>query len=139
MGATLDFVPIDHVAGGLVALAEAMAGPNVGALAGGPFHLVSSTPLAVGDWVAAIAAYPQFAAPVLIDSAAFDPAALPAGERRLFARVAGLYASYFQRDPRFDDARLRAAIALPCPPTGADFMRTLIDHCIDAGFLHAAT
>ena len=138
-GATLDFVPIDHVAGGLVALAEAMAGTNVGALAGGPFHLVSGAPLTVGDWVAAIAAYPQFAAPVLIDPAVFDPAALPAGERRLFVRVAGLYASYFQRDPRFDDARLRAAVGLPCPPTGAAFMRTLIDHCIDAGFLHAAT
>lgn len=137
--ATLDFVPIDHVAGGLVALAEAMVGPNMDALAGGPFHLVSGAPIAVGDWLRTIVAYPQFTAPFLIDPAAFDPAGLPAGERRLFARVAGLYASYFQRDPRFDDARLRAAVGLDCPPTGADFMRRLIDHCIDVGFLHGVT
>ena len=126
--ATLDFVPIDHVAGGLIALAEAM--PDA---AGGRFHLVSGAPVSVTEWVAAIASYPQFAAPALIDPAAFDPTALPALERRLYARVAGVYASYFQRDPRFDDARLRALTGLACPPTGPAFLRTLIDYCIGQG------
>ncbi len=130
--ATLDFVPIDHVARGLVALAETM--PEA---AGGRFHLVSGAPVAVGDWVAAIASYPQFTAPTLIDPTAFDPAALPPLERRLYARVAGVYAGYFQRDPRFDDARFRALTELACPPTGAAYLRTLIDHCIATGFLRA--
>ena len=133
-GATLDFVPIDHVAGGLVALAEAM--PRA---AGGRYHLVSGAPIAVGEWAAAIGAYPQFTAPVLVDPGSFDPAALPPAERRLFARVAARYASYFQRDPRFDDTQLRASTGLACPPTGAAFMRRLIDHSIGAGFLRGAT
>lgn len=131
--ATLDFVPIDHVARGLVALAETMQ-----AAAGGRFHLVSGAPVPVGDWVAAIASYPQFTAPTLLDPRAFDPAALPPLERRVYARVAGVYASYFQRDPRFDDARFRALTGLACPATGAPYLRTLIDHCIAAGFLRSA-
>ncbi len=137
--ATLDFVPIDHIAAGLVALAEAMAPGVETRAAGGRFHLVSGAPVPVGDWVAAIASYPQFTAPALIDPAAFDPGALSPLERRLFARVAGLYASYFQRNQRFDDARLRAVTGLACPPTGAAYLRTLIDYCIGAGFLRAAT
>ena len=129
--ATLDFVPIDHVAGALVALAERMD-----KVAGGRFHLVSGTPILVADFVAAIAAFPQFAAPRLVPPDEFDPAALPPMERRLFGRVAGLYASYFQRDPRFDDRALRAATGLQCPLTGQDFLIRLIDHCIEKGFLH---
>ena len=132
--ATLDFVPIDHVADGLVALAEGIDGA-----AGGRFHLVSGAPVPVGDWVAAIAAYPQFAAPTLIDPAAFDPAVLPPLERRLFTRVAGLYASYFQRDPRFDDTRFRAATGLACAPTDHAYLLRLIDFCIVSGFLRATT
>ena len=130
--ATLDFVPIDHVAAGLVALAERMEH-----VAGGRFHLVSGTPVPVADWVAAIAAYPQFTAPALTDPAAFDPAALPPLERRLFARVAGLYASYFQRSPVFDDSAFSAATGLSCPPTDRAYLLRLIDHCIAAGFLDA--
>lgn len=132
--ATLDFVPINHVAAGLVALAEAM--PDA---AGGCFHLVSGAPVPVGDWIAAIASYPHLTAPTLIDPAAFDTSALPPLERRLFPRVAGLYASYFQRDPRFDDKRLREVSGLACPPTGVAYLRMLIDYCIEAGFLRPVT
>ena len=48
-GATLDFVPINHVAAGLVALAE-----RIGDAAGGRFHLVSGEPVPIADWAAAI-------------------------------------------------------------------------------------
>lgn len=132
-GASLDFVPIDHVAAGIIALAGRMD-----AAAGGTLHLVSAQPLPVERFAAAIAAYPQFRAPELVAPEAFDPAALPALERRLFRRVAGLYASYFQRDPRFDDAAFRALTGLCCPPTGEPYIRRLIDYCIAAGFLPAS-
>ncbi len=131
--ATLDFVPIDHVARGLVALAE-----RIDAAAGGRFHLVSGRPVPVALWAAAIGSYPQFHAPIYVEPAAFDPASLPPLERRLYGRVAGLYSSYFQRDPRFDDARFRDVTGLACPPTGAAYLKRLIDHCIAAGFLPAA-
>lgn len=128
--ATLDFVPIDHVAAGILALVERMD-----AAAGGTFHLVSAQPLPVERFAAAIGSYPQFEAPELVAPEAFDPATLPALERRLFRRVAGLYASYFQRDPRFDDSRFREVTGLVCPETGEDYIRRLIDFCIDAGLL----
>ena len=73
----------------------------------------------------------------LYDPDSFDPAALPALERRLYKRVAGLYAAYFQRDPRFDDSAFREQAGHGCPPTGEAYIRRLIDHCIEVGFLTA--
>ena len=131
-GATIDFVPIDHVAAGIVALAENMTRAN-----GGRYHLVSAQPVPVALFAAAIGAYPQFHAPTLVAPEAFDVATLAPLERRLYARVAGLYSSYFQRDPRFDDTRFRALTGLACPPTGAAYLKRLIDYCIAVGFLSA--
>ena len=128
--ATIDFVPIDHVSAGIVALAEAGS-----AAAGGRYHLVSAQPVPVATFAAAIGSYSQFSAPILTPPEAFDPSALPPLERRLYARVAGLYSTYFQRDPRFDDSRFRALTELACPPTGMPFLKRLIDHCIEVGFL----
>ena len=130
VGASLDFVPVDHAAAGIVALAGAMD-----SAAGGTFHLVSAQPLPVERFGALIGAYPQFAAPELVAPDAFDPNALSPVERRFYKRIAGLYASYFQRDPRFDDARFRAATGLACPETGEAYVRRLIDYCIREGFL----
>ena len=132
-GATLDFVPLDHVANGIVALAE-----RIEDAAGGTFHLVSSQPLPVEDFTGAIGAYPQFHEPELVPPERFDPATLPAIERRLFKRVAGLYASYFQRDPHFDDAAFRKLTGQACPATGEAYIRRLIDFCISSGFLPKA-
>lgn len=128
--ATIDFVPIDYVAAGLVAIAEDMPKAN-----GGRFHLVSGNPVPVAQFAAAIGAYSQFSEPTLVPPDQFDPDALPAAERRLYARVAGLYSIYFQRDPRFDDSQLRALTGLDCPSTDPAFLIRLIDYCIARGFL----
>ena len=131
--ATLDFVPIDHVARGIAAIAAEMESS-----AGRTFHLVSGAPLPVGDFADCIATYPQFAAPELVPPERFDPSELHARERRLYRRAAGLYASYFQRDPRFEDANLRELTGAPCPPTGKPYIHRLIDYCIREGFLPVA-
>ena len=132
-GATLDFVPIDHVAGGLVAIAERMD-----QAAGGIYHLVSPEPIPVDVFARAIGDYPQFQSPMLVSAGGFDRDTLPPLERRLHGRVAALYSSYFQRDPRFCDERFVALTGLTCPPTGAAYLRRLINYCIAAGFLPAA-
>ncbi|WP_234026953.1 SDR family oxidoreductase [Erythrobacter sp. HKB08] len=141
-GATLDFVPIDHVAGGIVAIAERMDAATADSPSrdgsSGVYHLVSGQPLPVERFTGAIGAYPQFHEPDLVAPEDFDPAQLPALERRLFRRVAGLYASYFQRDPHFDDAGFRALTGRSCPETGEAYIRRLIDHCIAVGFLPAS-
>lgn len=128
--ATLDFVPIDHVTGGIAAIARDMN--RAGA---GTFHLVSGQPLPVERFTRAIAAYPQFQEPELVPPEDFHVSTLPAKERRLFRHVAGLYASYFQRDPKFDDGAFRALTGIGCPPTGEPYIRRLIDFCVASGFL----
>ena len=128
--ATLDFVPIDHVAAGLVALAE-----RIDKAAGGRFHLVSGDPVPVIDWARVIESYPHFSAPTFIDPDVFDPKSLPAFERRLFSRIIGPYSSYFQRAPRFDDRAFVALTGLNCPPTDTAYIKRLIDQCIAVGFL----
>ena len=128
--ATLDFVPIDHVAGGLVALAE-----RIEAAAGGRYHLVSAAPIPVTQWAAAIGRYPQFDVPALVDPGGFDLAALAPIEQRRFARVAAPYASYFQRNPRFDDRCFAALTGIAAPPTHGAYLQRLIDFAIATGFL----
>lgn len=131
--ASLDFVPLDHVAAGIVALAH-----NMRRAAGGAYHLVSGQPVPVQVFADGIGAFPQFHRPTLVEPDSFDPAALPALERRLYKRVAGLYASYFQRNPRFDDRAAQEMTGLVCPPTGAAYIGRLIGHCIEVGFLQGA-
>lgn len=128
--ASLDFVPIDHVARGILALVQ-----HHEKACGGTFHLVSTQPLKVTDFVATIGTYPQFHAPRLVPPECFDPRALPIREQRLYRHAAGLYASYFQRDPCFDDSALRELTGLSCPPTGAAYLRRLIEYGIASGFL----
>lgn len=133
MAATLDFVPLDHVAAGLIDIAQ-----NMHRAAGGTFHLVSGQPIAAGQFFEMIAAFPQFHQPELVEPENFDPAQLPARERRLYTRVAGLYASYFQRHPQFDDAAAQALTGRVCPPTGTQYLRQLVNYCIETGFLSGA-
>ncbi len=131
-GATLDFVPIDHVVNGLCAVVEQIRTIE------GPLHLVSATPIPIETFAATIGEYPHFRKPELIAPEAFDPDGLPPSERRLFARIAALYSSYFQRDPRFDDTLLKAQTGLACPATDQAYLRKLIDYCIAVGFLPSA-
>lgn len=131
--ASLDFVPLDHVATGIVALAQ-----NMRRAEGGAYHLVSGQPIPVQAFADGIGAFAQFHRPTLVDPDGFDPVTLPALERRLYKRVAGLYASYFQRSPLFDDRAAQQATGLVCPPTGPEYLHRLISHCIDVGFLQGA-
>ncbi len=131
--ATLNFVPLDHVAGGIVALVE-----NWEKARGGTFHLVASTPLPMADFANGIGSVKGLYGPTLVDPDAFDPAALPPLERRLHGRVSALYASYFQRDPRFDDTHFREVTGIMSPPADQHYLRRLIEFCIAEGFLPTA-
>lgn len=128
--ASLDFVPIDHVARGIVAIAGAMD-----RAAGGIFHLVANRALSIPDFFDTLDGYAFFKRPAIIAPEAFDMGGLSPLERRVFGRLLGPYAGYFQRSPRFNDDRLRALTGLECPPTGKAFFKTLVDYCISVGFL----
>lgn len=111
--ATINFVPIDHVAAGIVALAGDMTTAR-----SRTYPLVFLQPVPVATFAAAIGSYQQFEALTLVPPDRFDTNALPPLEGRLCARVTGLYSSHFQRNPQFDDARFRALPGLACPPPG---------------------
>lgn len=128
--ASLDFVPIDHVARGIVAIAEAIERAR-----GGIYHLVAQRALSIPDFFATLDGYQFFKRPKMIAPEAFEAGALSPLERRVFGRLLEPYVGYFQRSPRFNDDRLRALTGLECPPTGATFFKTLVDYCISVGFL----
>lgn len=130
--ATLGFVPVDHVAAGIVAIVA-----NWERAARGTFHLVPSSPLAMCDFAAGIGGVDSLHVPKLVDPAMFDAHDLPPLERRLHRRVSALYASYFQRDPRFDDSRFRALTGIEAGPADQAYLSRLIAFCIAEGFLLA--
>lgn len=132
-GASLDFVPVDHVAQGIARLATDMQAAN-----GAICHLTSGNPLPVAHFAAAIAAYPQFCAPQLVPAAGFDPDRLPSAQRRVWRKIASAYASYFQRNPRFANCNALALTGLAPPDAGADWFHLLINYAIEGGLLPPA-
>lgn len=130
-GASLDLVPIDHVAGGILAMAEDFA-----RVKGLTLHLVADSPTPIARIGEAIAAVPGLGAPHFVAPDAFDPATLPPIERRYHAAAAALYTSYLLRGPVFDATNARA-FGLVCPPTDRAWLDRLIGFCLDNGFVTA--
>lgn len=125
-GATLDLVPIDHVVAGLMAMVA-----RFDVLAGQTLHLTAATPtpvLAIG----AAMARAGLGAPCFVPLERFDPAGLPATERRWHAAAAALYTAYLLRDPRFEAG---CALLPVCPPTDAAWLDRLIGFAVEAGFV----
>jgi len=130
---TLDLVPIDHVAGGIVALAEAMDQAE-----GGYFHLVADTPLPAAELAHGVARVAHFPDPKVILPEYYSPASLGSAERMLAERILGTFGEYFTRDPRFSDAAYRDVTGLACPPTDSAWLDRLIAYGIARGYLPSA-
>jgi nucleoside-diphosphate-sugar epimerase len=128
--ASLDLVPIDHVIGGLTDISERMA-----AAAGRTYHLVSGAPVPVAALRTLALGYPNLHAPRFVPPKTLERARLTRAERTLDGQVTSFYASYLQRDPRFEDANVRALSGRRCPPPDQAFLRRLIDYAIATGYL----
>lgn len=129
-GATLDLVPIDHVVGGLIDIVE-----QFDRAAGRTFHLVARDPTPVSALVAHD--YPGFHVPRIVSLERFDPADLSPSERWLYSHLTAHFASYLRRDPRFLARNLRQLSGRTCPPTGADFLRRIVDYAGSAGYMRS--
>ena len=127
-GATLDLVPIDHVAGGVLDLVDRFE-----AASGGTFHLVSGAPTPVTAFPAMLSRFPGLSAPELI-----RPDAFAGFTGRLADRLIAPYAPYFSRAPRFDDRRFRALSGRACPEIGPGWWARLIRFALDSGFIQAS-
>jgi nucleoside-diphosphate-sugar epimerase len=133
-GATLDLVPIDHVAAGTVALAEALAEAKEGAQ-GGYFHLVAASPMPAAELAHGVARVVHFPDPLVVAPEDYDPALLRPAERMLAERMLGTFGAYFTRAPLFDDAKFRALTGIACPATDAAWLDRLIAYGIARGYL----
>ncbi|MES2495946.1 MAG: SDR family oxidoreductase [Pseudomonadota bacterium] len=131
-GASLDFVAIDYVASGIAELAGRIDEAE------GAYHLVSGAPVPLDMAVGLVAGFANLHAPQLVDPGAYDVTSLSARERWIFDNAFAHYGSYVTRDPRFDDRRFRGFSATPRPATDIGFVRKLIEHAIEAGFVKAA-
>jgi nucleoside-diphosphate-sugar epimerase len=128
--ASLDFVPIDHVVGGLVDIVN-----HWDEAAGKVFHLSSGNPVPPTMLVDAIDSFDQLSKPVLVPNERFSAEKLPPRERRLYKMTASHYASYFARKPNFDTNNLSELSGRTCPAIDQFTLQRMIKFCIDAGFL----
>ena len=126
--ASLDLVPIDHVVGGLTDIAERMASAS-----GRTYHLVSGAAVPVAALRTLALGYPHLQAPRFVSPETFKRARLTRAERTLDRQVTSFYAIYLQRDPRFQDANLRALSGRTCPRPDQAFLQRLIDYGIATG------
>lgn len=130
--ASLDFVPIDHVIGGLIDIIE-----NFERAAGKIFHLVSGDPAPLAALTALD--YPGFHVPRLVPVKRFDLSQLSPAERALYQSVTSAYATYLRRNPRFGAQNLAALSGRVCPPTGYRFLRRVVEYATAAGYLRPNT
>jgi nucleoside-diphosphate-sugar epimerase len=131
--ATLDFVPIDHVVGGLVDMAEYW--PHA---AGKIFHLTSGAPVPIREFHAAMARIGFCDPPTLIPREIFSPDQLPPREQRLYVRAVQPYMAYMAHNPLFTVENLPLLSGRVCPAVDGATLDRMIDYAIGRGFLKAA-
>lgn len=127
-GATLNLVPIDHVAEGMADLVDRFASAS-----GRTFHLVADAPTPVTAFPLMLSRYPGMSVPALLAPDAF--ASRTQAEARLFDRVMAPYAPYFSRSPEFDDSGFRAFTGRACPRPCLEWWGRLIEFSLASGFL----
>ena len=128
--ASLDVVPIDHVAAALVDIAEHM--PQA---CGKIFHLASGCPVPVAALAPVLRGFKQFCVPRFVHPAHFDTGGLSLREQLVTEQVAAVFATYLQRNPTFDTANLCRLSGRVCPPTGAAYLRRLLGFATRSGYL----
>ncbi|MEV4640570.1 SDR family oxidoreductase [Actinoplanes sp. NPDC049548] len=129
--ATIDLVPVDHVAALITAAVVDFDRARDRTL-----HAVGAA-VRMRHISDVLAEYPSFHVPRYLAPATFDPEDLPERERSYWNRVLSLYESYFRRRQYFDDsaaAELRTHRRLAA---GEAHLRTIIDHAVRAGYLGA--
>jgi 2-alkyl-3-oxoalkanoate reductase len=130
VGASLNFVPIDHVALALTTLARGYEN-----FFGTYVHLCSSISLPVTDFLKGVGTFPGLKTPRMSAPEDFDPAKLLKTERMLFERMLKHYLPYFQRNPRFAVGNLARLTGLQSPTINQDVLHRMIGYAVGAGFL----
>ncbi|WP_036508065.1 SDR family oxidoreductase [Nocardia aobensis] len=128
--ATIAPAPVDFVADVI-----AKAATDFDSAAGQTFHAVGADPLSLRDISDVLAEYPSFQVATFVPEASFAVEDLDPLEREYFLRIGALYTSYFARRPLFDTTATHALLGRDCPPSGKPYLRLLLDHCLESGYL----
>ncbi|AYF73830.1 NAD-dependent epimerase/dehydratase family protein [Nocardia yunnanensis] len=131
--ATLALAPVDHVAD--VVVAAAVAGFDT--VAGSTLHAVGHDTLSLREVSDVLAEYPSFEVATFVPESTFRADDLDAIEREYYLRIGTLYTSYFQRRLSFDTGAADRLLDRLPPRTGKDYLRLLLDHCLESGYLGA--
>ncbi|MGW0247797.1 SDR family oxidoreductase [Nocardia goodfellowii] len=130
--ATLALAPIDHVADVIAA-----AVLDFDSAAGRTLHALGRDALSLREISDVLAEYPSFEVATFVPETAFAEAELPASERESYRRIGSRYTSYFQRRLVFDTTRADILLGRPSPATGKEYLRVLLDYCLESGYLGA--
>ncbi len=134
-GATLDIVPIDWVADGVVEAVEKFERAE-----GKTLHLTSSTPISLRDINDVCAEFPSFHVPRCVPRHIFDTREMGALERRYYNEVVSLYESYLIRQVRFTRESTTEVVAKGPRASGKTLLRRIFRYAVKAGYFtrHAA-
>lgn len=102
---------------------------------GSTFHAVGRDSLSLREVSDVLAEYPSFHVATFVPEASFDADDLEPVEREYYLRVGALYTSYFARRVRFGTANAEALLGRPAPESGKEYLRVLLDHCLESGYL----
>ncbi|MBF6273540.1 MULTISPECIES: SDR family oxidoreductase [Nocardia] len=128
--ATIALAPVDFVADVITAAAT-----DFESAVGQTFHAVGADALSLRDISDVLAEYPSFHVATFVPEATFSVDDLEPLEREYFQRIGALYTSYFARRPLFDTTATHALLGRDCPATGKPYLRVLLDHCLESGYL----
>ncbi|MFJ1460705.1 SDR family oxidoreductase [Nocardia sp. N2S4-5] len=128
--ATLAPAPVDHVADVIAAVTA-----DAETWCGSTFHAVGRDSLSLREVSDVLAEYPSFHVATFVPETSFDADDLEPIEREYYLRVGALYTSYFARRVRFATANAEALLGRPGPESGKEYLRVLLDHCLESGYL----
>jgi len=132
MTTTLNFVPIDYVVNGMVAIG------NQTASAGGTYHLANPAATPNDLWLPNICRLLGVTGVELVDESAF--AGHPATRMETsFKKQMAFYYMYLQGEPRFDCSRTLQALqgtGIVCPPVTVEFIERIVGWYVE--YLKAA-
>ncbi|MFD6161586.1 SDR family oxidoreductase [Nocardia sp. NPDC060256] len=128
--ATLSLAPIDHVADVIAAVVL-----DFDSATHRTFHALGQDTLSLREVSDVLAEYPSFEVATFVPAATFREDDLGAIEREYYRRIGSLYTSYFERRLTFDTANAEVLLGKPPPSTGKEYLRVLLDYCLESGYL----
>ncbi|MEC3955939.1 SDR family oxidoreductase [Nocardia sp. CDC153] len=130
--ATLALAPVDHVADVIAAAAT-----EFDSVEGSTMHAVGRDTLSLREVSDVLAEYPSFEVATFVPESSFRADDLDPIEREYYLRIGALYTSYFQRRLSFDTGTADRLLDRLPPRTGKEYLRLLLDHCLESGYLGA--